>query len=145
MAYNFSFSIEGASEFVKKVKDSKDIFEKTISLGLEKAGKRVEEYVAPKAPYKFGHLRGSIQTGKPYSTGNNMKVIVGTNLKYARAQEYGTVGMLIRGRSKNGRSYSYRGNIKPKKFFGRGVPESMPEVRQIIDDAVEKAMRELIS
>ncbi len=145
MAYNFSFSIEGASEFVKKVKDSKDIFEKNISIGLVKAGHRVVEAAGTKAPYKTGALKGSINVGTPYSTGNNMKVAVGTKLKYARAQEYGTRGMLIHARSKNGKAYSYTGNIKGKRYFETGVNESKGIVREIIDDAVDKAVRELIS
>ena len=56
-------------------------------------------------------------------------------IPYARAQEYGTVGMTIHGRSKLGKRFEYIGNIKPKFYMKKGKEAAMPSLKINLETA----------
>jgi phage gpG-like protein len=93
----------------------------------------------PNQLHKTGALWGSLDA--EYATPNNQVAKVGTKLSYARAQEYGTQGMVIHSHSKAGKPFTYIGNIKPK-FYMR---DAKAAVRPKLTEYLREASRRIIS
>ena len=67
-----------------------------LRVGLILSGKLVAQRATRKAPRDTGRLKRSIHEGKPYNTGRTaMAIDVGTNVEYARIQEFGDPNELV--------------------------------------------------
>lgn len=65
--------------------------ENGIKRGLILSGKLVAQRAQRKAPRRTGRLKRSLHEGQPYANGRQRWAIdVGTNVKYAHAQEFGS-------------------------------------------------------
>jgi hypothetical protein len=132
--YSLSATVIGADTLAQALKNVGSVATKAISDAIDAAGYNIQAYAVSHAPHLRGALWGSIHYEqspghKARIEGDNIVGVVGTDLEYARAQEYGTVGMTInvsRGRAtSNGRTrpYTYIGNIRPK-FYMRDAKEA---------------------
>src|SRR5689334_11045754 len=122
--YNLSADIIGAKELENAIKEIGSVTQRAIMDALNKTAIQLESRAREKAPHKTGALWGSIHSEPAQATGDNIEAKVGTNLEYARAQEYGTVGMTIKSHSRTGKPFTYIGNIKPKRYMKQGKDET---------------------
>ena len=139
---DLSISIIGAEELAKAISGVSKFALKEISDGLNKTAFTLEAKAKANAPHKHGALRGSIHTNESPGhlaqvEGSNITAVVGTNLKYALAQEFGTEGMVIQvpnGRRivRNGETvghtgpYSFHGAIVGRGYMSRAHDDIFP-------------------
>lgn len=90
MSYTVSGHIEGIDELKVKFNASPAIIDKHVGNALVKTAFLVEGKAKQYAPVKYGILRGSINSQGPFGQGGDLHTKVGTNIEYARHQEYGT-------------------------------------------------------
>jgi phage gpG-like protein len=141
-------TIVGAARLGDAMKKIKDTTEKELLKALNKTAIQTERLARGKAPHDKGGLWNSIHAEPARVTANNVEARVGTNLEYARAQEYGTVGMIInvpngRRTSTGGRTrpYTFKGNIKPHNFF----KDAKQEIRPVLTENLQQASKNIIS
>lgn len=146
--YTLSVDVIGAAK-IKAVFDRADkICVNALKDALNITAYKLEYKARPLAPHDTGTLRSSIHADQDpghlaVQTLNNVEAAVGTKVKYARAQEYGTVGMTIHSHSKLGTQFNYIGNIRPK-FYMKQAKESMrPEMTLAMQGALRVIIREL--
>ncbi len=156
---DYSVRIDGADELMKALKKSGETVRDKVGKAVVKAARRVEEAVGTKAPHITGALKGSINVQGPIHTSNNIGAVVGTNLKYARAVEFGT-GIYGEGEGatrqpivprrakvlawKKGGKWIFARQVagmKPRRFFQKGVEDSRKEATQIIADGVGEVLK----
>lgn len=130
--YKITADIIGEKELTDAINGVNEVAQRAITDALNKTAYQVESRARSKAPHKTGALWGSIHTNsEPGNTarveGDNIVARVGTNLEYARAQEYGTQGMTIHGKSKLGKSFNYIGTIKPKFYMKQAKEDVAPD------------------
>jgi len=123
---DFSFEIAGLNELMSRLAQAPVIIEQEMKKAIDATAIFAERSARALAPHQTGTLQRSIHASPAVVTSNNVTAKVGTNIKYARAQEYGTVGMTINSHSRNGTAFSYRGNIKPKFYMKQGKEQAMP-------------------
>jgi len=87
--------------------------EKDMIAKLILAGDTVRDSAKENAPFKTGTLRDSIIRSEKLYIEENMSVIIGTNVHYARYQEFGTV------------------YIPAKFFLTRAVTENEEKLKKI--------------
>lgn len=138
-----SISLTGDQNILKGLKTGSAFASQEVAKALNKAANDVLQDAVSKAPHKSGRLWGSLHTGNPDSatssaTAMNMKAVVGTKLAYARAQEFGTQGMVIHSHSKSGKQFSYVGNIKPKHFLTQAKSDVKPKLTQYLQLAAQR-------
>jgi len=156
--YILSVDVIGAKELAAALKSSNPTIIKHLTDAINNTALELERRARANAPHKHGVLRSSLAVGNPNTTserarviGNNIQAIVGTKLKYARAQEAGTQGMTINvpnGRAivRNGRTYgrtqaySFKGNITPKWY----MKKARDAVRPIMATNLEEAMKKIV-
>lgn len=146
--YTLSGDIIGAKELTDAIKGVSEVAQKAIKDAVNKTAIQIEVKARDKAPHKTGALWGSIHTAQEPGNmarveGDNIVARVGTNLEYARAQEKGTVGMVIKvpngRRTRNGgmtRPYTFRGNIKPKYYMKQAKEEVAPDYVENMKEAM---------
>ncbi len=158
---DYTVSIKGADELVSALKKSEETVRDKIGKAVVKAARRVEEAVGTKAPHITGALKGSINVRGPIHSNNNIGAVVGTNLKYARAVEFGT-GIYAEGEGatrqpirprrakvlawKKGGEWIFARQVagmKPRRFFKQGVEVSQAEATKIISDGVGEVLKVL--
>ena len=139
--YNLSVNIIGAKELKEAIASVSDVARKALMDALNKTAIDLERLARSKAPHLHGGLWNSLHAEPARVTVNNIEAHVGTNLKYARAQEAGTVGMTIHSHNKfSGKQFTYIGNIKPKWYMKNAKIEIKPE----LTNNMEKAMKTII-
>jgi HK97 gp10 family phage protein len=142
--YTLSADVIGGEELAKALNHASDMAKKELADALNKtAVDLVSDLADPnKTPHKSGRLAGSFPGNTSYASPGNLAAIVGTNVEYARAQEYGTVGQTIN--VKNGRRtrtggrtrpYTYIGNIKPKFYMKKAMETIKPKMTNYLQDA----------
>src|SRR5689334_20582962 len=114
--YTLTADIIGAKELTDAINGVSEVAKRAITDAVNKTAYQVEAKARANAPHKTGALWGSIHTNSEpgnlaRAEGDNIVARVGTNIAYGRAQEYGTVGKTIHGRSKLGKQFTYIGNI----------------------------------
>lgn len=156
--YSIGAQVIGAKELQAALESADSYARDLIKKAIDKTAIDIENSAFLNAPHKKGALRDSLHTGSPGHTGHpaevtgdNITAVVGTNLKYARAQELGTVGMTINvpnGRkTKNGRTrpYTFRGNIKPKFYMKKGVDGNRDKFVQTMKSALQAIVNHIAS
>ena len=95
-----------------------------LRVGLILSGKLVSQRATRKAPRDTGRLKRSIHEGKPYNTGRTaMAIDVGTNVEYARIQEFGDPNeLVIKPKTKKALSFSWPGAPFPPPKRKEGSP-----------------------
>lgn len=73
-----------------KLQNVKAKVENGTKNGLLLAGDLIAQRATRKAPIDTGRLKRSITRSNPKKSGNNWSVTIGTNVKYAAAQEFGS-------------------------------------------------------
>ena len=136
--YQLSIDILGAAELKAAMAQASGVCMNILKRTLDKSAIDVEALSRANAPHKTGALRDSIHTSPAEAIGNNVvaKVGVPKNVPYGRAQEYGTVGMVIHGKSSVGNSFQYIGNIKPKLYMKRAKDTLYPNFVKNMENAV---------
>lgn len=81
----FEINKQLSAKFLKIMKESPEKSKKAIEIGLRRCGDQLRNDAGKNAPYKTGNLRRSITREMVGST----KVIVGSNLEYARIHDEG--------------------------------------------------------
>lgn len=85
--------VTGFNETVSAIQDHLKEIERNASRAVRLAGQAYANDVKMLSPYKTGTLRRSIHVEKVVVDGEQTYVVVGTDLPYARRQEYGFYGM----------------------------------------------------
>ena len=143
VGYSVSAEVVGAKE-LKEAFESIDSFAKNAFMdAVNKAAISFEAKARGLAPHKTGALWNSIHAEPAHQTADNIEAHVGTNLKYARAQEYGTQGMVIHSHSRTGKQFTYIGNIKPKLYFKKAKGEIAPLLTSFMQEALTKIVGHL--
>ena len=145
MSYQMSITVIGADEIRKAIANVNGIAKKAIGDALNKTAYMAQAKAVSHAPHKTGTLWNSIHVDSPpgnlaQAEGNMMVARVGTNLVYARAQEYGTVGMTINSHRGN-KAFTYIGNIKPKFY----MKQAMDDIKTNMSDFMSEAVRVIVS
>lgn len=81
----FEINKQLSAKFLKIMKESPEKSKKAIEIGLRRCGDQLRNDAGNLAPYKSGNLKRSITMEMVGST----KVIVGSNLEYARIHDEG--------------------------------------------------------
>lgn len=146
MSYTLTTQLVGAKELQAALSQTSTFAKEELTKALNKAANDVQNKAVELAPKQTGALKSSIHT--EYATPVTLTAKVGTNLVYARAQEYGTVGMNINvpngRRTKNGgrtRPYSFIGNIKPKYY----MKQAMENVRANFTNYLQIAASRIVA
>src|SRR5689334_19461481 len=95
--YVLSADVIGGKELAKALEQAGENGKQALADALNKTAVDLVSNLADptKTPHKSGRLASSFAANPHYASPNNLAAIVGTNVEYARAQEYGTVGMTI--------------------------------------------------
>lgn len=147
-----------------KFKNAAAKVENGLRRGLIEAGMLVAQRATQKAPRDTGRLKRSITHGQPYVTGpHRMAIDVGTNVIYARVQEFGDPNELViypvtkkalafewanappgLTPSKSGKfvfAHVTRGPIKAQPYLRPALSQSKADVRRLILASVLGALR----
>lgn len=150
--YVLSADVIGGKQLAKALEQAGEQGKRALADALNKTAVELVSNLADptKTPHKSGRLAGSFGANPHYATPNNLAAIVGTNVEYARAQEYGTVGMTIN--VKNGRRtrsggrtrpYTYIGNIKPKHYVRNAKEWVKPKMTEHLREAGRKIINSI--
>ena len=132
--YLITAELVGADKITAALKRMPVIVATELSKALNISARGLRDLAAGNAPYLTGNLKTSIHPDD--STPAKLEARVGTNVVYARAQEYGTVGYPI-----STRYGQYFGNIKAKFYMKRAV-----ETYQAIhENNIKKAISNIIN
>ena len=118
--------IKGMAELKKAFSDLSKMAEKNQETALKLAANEYKNDVQEGAPYKTGTLRRSIHV-EPVSSS---KMLVGTDLPYARRLEYGFIGP-----DKLGRIY----NQAPRPYFRPPLDTQWQKYQKIYLEALGRA------
>jgi len=131
-------TIKADNRLKKALKKAPLTMQKYVSLGIREAGNVVRNSATRLAPYKTGNLRGSITV----KDNKDLSVSVGTNVVYARIQEFGGEIRPVRAkvlRFKIGGAdvFAKRVNIRPKPYLlpalSRNEKNIDYKVKQFVD------------
>jgi HK97 gp10 family phage protein len=136
-----SATIIGFDDLARRMDQAGEFAKEELKKAMDRTAILTESKAREKAPHLRGALRNSIHAESAQVTRNNVTAKVGTNLVYARAQEYGTVGMVIHATSRKGLKYSYIGNIQPKNYMRDAKLEVLP----LLTENISKAVKRIIS
>src|SRR5437660_1645858 len=136
MSYNLSVSFIGAEELKRALDRGSQVAKEELAKALNKAANDAHQDAVSKAPHKTGRLWGSIHTEN--ANASNLIAKVGTNVVYARAQEYGTQGMTIHSHSRTGKQFTYIGNIKPKFYMKQALENVKPKLTNYLQEAARR-------
>lgn len=138
--------------------------ENGMRVGLILSGKLVSQRATRKAPRDTGRLKRSIHEGKPYKKGRTgMAIDVGTNVVYARIQEFGDPNeLVIYPRTKQALAFEWPGApagltpsasgkyvfahvtrppVKAQPYLRPALEESKNDVKKLILKSVVAALR----
>ena len=148
--YVLSVDLVGGEKLAKALSNSSEFAKKALADALNKTAVELTNDAMSKAPHKSGRLRSSIPANTHYANPGNLVARVGTNVEYARAQEAGTVGMVIsvkNGRRTRGggrtRPYTYIGNIKPKWYLKNAKEAIKPKMTNYLQEAAQKIINHI--
>lgn len=151
MSYSLSAKLEGADDLVKALKKAPDIARKELSDAVELTANEVKKKEQDNAPVKTARLKGSIDYKGPEIKLNNIQATVGTNVKYAQVQEFGSKSYGITVRNKKvlankktrqifGRKVNHPG-VKGRFFMKKALEESKGYMEKAVSDAVQKVLK----
>jgi phage gpG-like protein len=112
--------------------------------------KSVEHYLSGPRPEKLGRVSGDLAKSVGYRVSGN-RVVIGSNLTYARIHEFG--GVIVPKRAKrlvfrlldgSWRS-ALRVVIPERPFLRPALQDAKPEVRSIIQRLANEALREVMA
>lgn len=138
--FTLSAEIVGADKIKNAFDQFPAIAAKAIANALNQTANDIKEDAKKFAPHKTGALEDSIHVQEAQATaGIDMEAKVGTTkeIPYARAQEYGTVGMTINSHSKLGKAFSYIGNIPAKHYMKKSRDNAKPKLTQHLETALK--------
>lgn len=88
MDYTMSATVIGSEALARAFAQAPEIVGRNMRDALNKTAYKAEAVAKEAAPHQYGHLRGSIHTEG--ATDRVLEAKVGTQLKYAPYQEFGT-------------------------------------------------------
>lgn len=149
MSYELTVDVIGNRELEQAFRDSPSVTKDELSKAIMRTAFRVESRAKANAPVQYGTLRGSINVQGPITSRNNVEAKVGTNVKYAPYQEYGTGiyagnGMI---RPKRARVLAWKKNgkwifaravkgVKGKFYFKKAREESKDDMVSFMQEAL---------
>lgn len=161
--------IRGLAETKQKLEQTaRDLHGKPMVDTFQRATLMLVRDAKIKSPVDTGRLRSSI-TGEVFTerkfTGNILKGVAGTNVKYAPYMEFGT-GIFTNGEKLHGaphrpspkylrewarrhktneyvvaRAIALRGGLKPRKYFQYAADKNRDQIRKMIEDTVTGIVR----
>lgn len=165
MSINLNINLFGSDELKKAFAASPKIVQDHMRKVVATIAYNVEGKAKINAPHQTSALRGSIHTeGPKVGTGGDIEARVGTNLRYAPYQEYGTgvyaeppegfsarrqpitpkkarvLAFKVGGKTVFARSV--RG-VKPKKYFQRAKKDTLPLVDSVLKEGLKDITEEL--
>ena len=157
MSYTLSANIIGSKELDAAFKKAPIIVASSLKKAIGKTAFVVESKAKGYAPIQYGTLRGSINIKGPYVTPSNVEAVVGTNVKYAPYQEYGTgiyagKGMIT---PKKARVLAWRGRdgawrfakavrgVQGKRFFQKAVHDAKGQLAGFLQEALAEIISSL--
>jgi hypothetical protein len=157
MSYRLTADVIGADELRRAFQQAPKLTLRELSRAIGSTAASIQGKAKQYAPVDQGILRASIHTEGPHQRGNDVEAKVGTNVKYAPHQEYGT-GIYgpkkrkivpIKGKFlvfKVGAETVFARSIKgvrPKLYFKRGIDESQPHFASSMRDALTAIVKGL--
>jgi len=150
-------SIKGADEFAKVLKSAPEISMPILQNALNATAFNIEAKAKQKAPVREGRLRGSITTMPARVSSREIIASVGTNLKYAPYQEFGTGvyagnppitpkrARVLRFKTRGGQIVFARQvkGTKPIHYFRDAISETRDFFESITERALELINRKL--
>ena len=153
---NVTGEIIGAEELSKALVSGGSAIVQALSTAISKAAYTAERLAKAAAPVQYGQLRGSITTQTPIVSADNIEARVGTNVKYAPYQEFGTgiyagKGMIVPKRAK---VLAWQGKggwifaravkgVKGKFFFRESRAAVLPELNAQLKNIADTLMKHL--
>ncbi len=138
----FDITLEGADKLISNIANVSNIIRDEMKKAMTACAVDAERFARAQAPHDTGALRSAIHYEPAVVTSNNVISKVGVNraIKYARAQEFGTQGMVIHSHSSKGKQFTYIGNIRPKWY----MRDAKIKVQPIIKARVTQAGRNIV-
>lgn len=136
-----SAEIVGADKIKTAFSQFPNVAARAIANALNQTANDIKEDAKNLAPHLHGYLMDSIHTEEAQATaGIEMEARVGTtkNIPYAKAQEYGTVGMEIHSHSRLGKVFTYIGNIKGKHYMKQARDNAKVKLTQHLQVALQR-------
>ena len=133
-----------ASDEIKipKVPRSDNEVKTILGRSFKNSLKAIQNEVKQLAPVDTGHLRDSITWEVTKETNEEFEGIVGTNISYARAQEYGVEKHTRLRYDRTGEvigTYEHPG-FEGRFYFQKGIHLSKPKVNRILRRGLFKAL-----
>lgn len=157
MSYTLSAEIIGTKELQEAFDKAPNIVASAFKKAIAKSAFAVESKAKELAPIQYGFLRGSIHTQGPDVYKDNVVAVVGTNIKYAPYQEYGTgiyggSGLITPKKAKvlawKGRDGKWHfakavKGVKGKFYFKQAKEYAQPIMTKFISDALGEIVSSL--
>lgn len=159
MSYTVTAKIEGLEEMQRAFAIAPELINREMRDALEATGAVAEGTAKNEAPHDKGNLRGSINQGRVTGLGLDMELTVGTNLDYAKHQEYGTgiygkTGKPITPKRGKFLRFKYNGRwvyarsvkgTRGKFYMKKGKEAARPVLHSRMTQAVTNIVRRLAS
>lgn len=151
-----TIQVKGGEEFARVLNNSPKITRPHLADALNESAFFLEGQAKVNAPIREGRLRGSITTVQA-RPGKKMRALVGTNLKYALFQEFGTGvfagGSPIRPVTARVLRFKTRGGsvvftkrvkgVRATKFMQRARDATKPVLERNLKKALDNITRDL--
>ncbi|MDQ3098888.1 MAG: HK97 gp10 family phage protein [bacterium] len=156
MSYSLSAELKGVEELQRAFNEAPHVVVGEAKDAVNKTAYQVLADAKQGAPVQHGGLRGSITTAEAIVVQDDVQAVVGTNLKYAPHQEFGTgiyagKGMIIPKRAKvlawkkNGKwifAKAVRG-VPGTFYFRKAFHNGKLIFTHYMDEAITKIVRRL--
>ncbi len=155
MGLGIVITIKGATKLPEKIKKIRVGVLARMGMMLAQVGEEVarvsvEDHLSGPRPDKLGRVSGDLARSINYRIAGN-KVIIGSNLRYARIHEYGgeikpisAPNLVFKLRDGGWRSMK-KVTIPERSFLRSALRESKPAVKTIIERLVDKAIKEAMA
>jgi len=148
--YQMSAEIIGAKELKEAFKKAPEVTARELKNAVGDAMNDLRNIASNSAPHRTGALQGSIHSQGPFATSNNVHATVGSNLKYAPYQEYGTQPHIILAKNKKALANTQTGQFFGRRVFHPGFPgrfyfkKAIESVRPKFTEYISRAVGRII-
>lgn len=131
-----SIRIDGLAELQDSLGNAPSELRESVKNAISKSVDAIIVTAHQLVPRKTGNLASSILP-RIENSGFTGIVYQDSGIAiYGRAQEYGTIGMTINGRSRLGNRYSYIGNIPPHPYLNPAFYENQERIKGYFEEVI---------
>lgn len=155
MSYSIQAKITGLDEMQQAFRQAPQVVNRNMKDAIGRAAYFAEGKAKSYAPVRSGALRGSITAEGPRGSGLDIEARVGTNLKYAPHQEFGTgiygkSSSLITPKSAKMLAWKQNGKwifakavrgVQGRFYFKKSKAETVPFLNDAVKTAVSNITR----